>query len=538
MIGRQKNIPTMMALMAVLLVPVFARADEPVDLDFVNRLRHEAFERSQVMDLVTELTEAGPRLTGSEGMKKANEWARDRLAGWGLEKARLDPFPFGHGWQVNRVSIDVKRPFEMSMTGYAQGWTVGTRGRVKAELVRADLGSTEDLEEQKGKLKGKIVLIDELVDFDAEADDEAFLRYDHEELAALVAMDIPSGEKSTRRKRYIKRLAFRSELLEFLKEEKVVALFESSWREDAIVGVGSGGNYDKEPAGVPKLVLAAEHYNQLVRWVEAEKDVEISLDVDVKFNDAPQAYNTIAEIPGGDLADEVVMIGAHLDSWHAATGATDNAAGCAVMMEVVRLLQAMEIKPRRTIRIGLWGGEEQGLLGSREYVKQNFASRPETEDEEQLKLPSWLREKTWPLTLTDQHASFAAYFNMDNGAGMVRGIYAENNAAARPIFEAWLKPFHDLGADTVTLRDTGGTDHQSFDGVGLPGFQFVQDELDYFTKTHHTNLDTLDHVRRDDLVQASIVITSFVYHAAMRDELFPRKPMPREPDPEPESDEE
>ena len=351
-------------------------------------------------------------------------------------------------------------------------------------------------------------------------------------------MKIPSGKKSKWRQRVKKRIAFRKELNEFLTEEKVLALLEGSWREDAIVGVGSGGRYDEDPAGVPKLVLAAEHYNQLVRFVEDEKEVVVSLDVDVEFSDAAQAYSTIAEIPGGDLASEVVMIGAHLDSWHAATGATDNAAGCAVMMEVVRLLQAMEIKPRRTIRIGLWGGEEQGLLGSREYVQQNFASRPDTEDEEQLKLPAWLRETTWPLTVTDQHASFSTYFNMDNGAGKIRGIYAENNSAARPIFEAWLKPFHDLGADTVTLRDTGGTDHRAFDGVGLPGFQFVQDKLDYFTKTHHTNLDTLDHVRRDDLVQASIVVTSFVYHAAMRDDPLPRKPMPREPEPEPDSESE
>jgi Zn-dependent M28 family amino/carboxypeptidase len=238
------------------------------------------------------------------------------------------------------------------------------------------------------------------------------------------------------------------------------------------------------------------------------------------------AYNTIAEIPGTDLAGEVVMVGAHLDSWHAGTGATDNAAGCAVAMEAVRILQALGVRPRRTIRVALWTGEEQGLLGSRAYVTEHFASRPEPTGEE-ADLPRSLRRAQGPLTIKLDHAGLSAYFNLDNGSGRIRGIWAQENAAVVPIFEAWLQPFHDLGADTVTTRNTRGTDHQSYDRVGLPGFQFIQDGLDYRSRTHHTNFDVLDHVVREDLMQASVVMASFLYHAAMRDEPLPRKPMPR-----------
>ena len=245
------------------------------------------------------------------------------------------------------------------------------------------------------------------------------------------------------------------------------------------------------------------------------------------------AYNTIAELPGTDLADQVVLLGAHLDSWHAGTGSNDNAAGCAVMMEALRILRALDLEPRRTIRVALWTGEEQGLFGSRAYVDEHLASRPETEDPEQLELPEFLRERTWPIETKPGHERFSAYFNLDNGSGRIRGVYAQSNAAVVPIFERWLEPFRDLGAETVVTRNTGGTDHLAFDSVGLPGFQFIQDPLDYSTRTHHSNLDTFDHAVADDLKQASVVVASFAYHAAMRDERLPRKPMPQEP---PETD--
>ncbi|HLE82700.1 MAG TPA: M20/M25/M40 family metallo-hydrolase, partial [Thermoanaerobaculia bacterium] len=255
----------------------------------------------------------------------------------------------------------------------------------------------------------------------------------------------------------------------------------------------------------------------------------VEIDVVARFHDDdPLAYNTVADLPGTDLARELVMVGAHLDSWHGGTGATDNAAGSAIVMEAVRILAALEIEPRRTIRIALWSGEEQGLLGSRAYVAEHFASRPASEDPEELDLPESLREARGPLGLKPAHQDFSAYFNVDNGGGRIRGIYTQENAAVVPIFEAWLEPFHDLGAKTVTLNNTGGTDHLPFDRVGLPGFQLIQDMRDYETLTHHTNADGYDHLSREDMIQASVVLASFLYHAAMRDEPLPRKPLPKD----------
>jgi carboxypeptidase Q len=295
--------------------------------------------------------------------------------------------------------------------------------------------------------------------------------------------------------------------------------------------VTSGGSWIAgETVGVPALVMAAEHYNGLLRLLDHDQPVELEVNVAASFLDGDnQAYDTLAEIPGTDKRDEIVMAGAHLDSWHAGTGATDNGAGSAVVMEAARILKALGVKPRRTIRFALWTGEEQGLYGSAAYVKQHFASRPENRDPEQKDLPERYREETWPLQLKPEHAKIAAYFNLDNGTGKVRGIYTEENAAVRPIFQAWLAPFSDLGAGTVTLRTTGGTDHVQFDRVGLPGFQFIQDEMDYETRTHHTDLDTYDHLQPQDLQQASVLMAAFLYNAAMRPEPLPRKPLPQEP---------
>ncbi len=306
---------------------------------------------------------------------------------------------------------------------------------------------------------------------------------------------------------------------------------EASARAHGIVRVTSGGSHEpEEGAGVPALVMAREHYNEIVRRLDAGRPVEVEVDVAARFHeDDTRAYNTVAEIPGTDKKGEIVMAGAHLDSWHASTGATDNAAGVAVVMEAVRILKALGVKPRRTIRVALWTGEEQGLVGSVAYVKQHFATRPETTDPEQKKLPERFRDDTWPLQLKPEHGKLSAYFNLDNGTGKIRGIYTEENAGVRPIFEAWLAPFADLGANTVTLRRTGGTDHMPFDQVGIPGFQFIQDEIEYGSRTHHTHLDDYDHLRREDLMQASVVMASFLYHTAMRPELLPRKPLPREP---------
>jgi Zn-dependent M28 family amino/carboxypeptidase len=342
---------------------------------------------------------------------------------------------------------------------------------------------------------------------------------------------VPSNDgRDERRRRGIERAKLRKALNEFMEKEKVVATLEPSGLTNGIIRVSSGGSYTPgESVGVPALVMAAEHYNEVMRLVQDGEKVQIEVDVAARYHDDdPQAYNTVAEIQGTDKKDEIVMAGAHLDSWHAGTGATDNGAGCVVVMEAARILKALGVKPRRTIRFALWTGEEEGLIGSRMYVKQHFATRPENKDPKQKDLPEFFRTETWPIQVKPEHAKLAAYFNLDNGTGKVRGIYAEENAAVRPIFEAWIAPLADLGVTALTPQPTGGTDHISFDRVGLPGFQFIQDPMDYESRTHHTNLDTYDHLHRDDLMQASVVMASFLYNAAMRPEPLPRKPMPRE----------
>lgn len=527
--------------MARKLIPVFAlllvvpfsmlEAEEPVDLAMVTRIRNEGLHRSQVMEIVSHLTDGiGPRLTGSPQLKEANEWTRKKLEEWGLADAHLEAYPFGRGWSFSKSSVRMVEPREAPLSAFPKAWTPGTDGPVRGVVMRADLKSEKDFEPYKGKLAGKILLLDAIEELE-DADKPDFQRYSREELDDIAAFEIEEGRGEGWRKRALERLSLRRALAEFLTSEKVTATVEVSNRPHGIVRVTGGGSWELgENPGVPALVMAREHYSQIVRMLDAGRPVELEIDVAARFHDDDtRAYNTVAEIPGTDRRGEIVMAGAHLDSWHTATGATDNAAGVAVVMEAVRILKALGVKPRRTIRVALWTGEEQGYDGSLAYRKEHFATRPEPADPEQKKLPERYREDTWPLTLKPDHAKLSAYFNLDNGTGRIRGIYTEENAAVKPIFEAWLAPFADLGADTVTLRTTGGTDHISFDRIGLPGFQFIQDQMDYSSRTHHTHLDDLDHIRADDLKQASVVMASFLYHAAMRPEMLPRKPLPQEP---------
>jgi carboxypeptidase Q len=391
-----------------------------------------------------------------------------------------------------------------------------------------------DVDAWKGKLAGRVLLVSDPREI-KDMEKPPFDRYTAAELGDLAVYGPDPRRREgppMDRDSVLRRLRLQKRLRAFFKEEGALATLEASTRERGIVQVqGAGSREPGEDPGVPALVVAAEQYNRLARLVESEKDVEVELDVRARFHDDDRmGQNTVAEIPGTDRRGEVVMVGGHLDSWHAGTGATDNAAGVAVAMEAVRILQALGVKPRRTIRIGLWTGEEQGLLGSRAYVADHFASRPEPTGEER-EVPSWLRKSQGPLTLKPEHARLSAYFNIDNGTGRIRGVYTQQNVAAVPIFEAWLRPLADLGATTVTNRDTSGTDHQSFDRVGLPGFQFIQDDTEYSTVTHHTNLDVYDRLQKDDLMQASVVVASFAYHAAMRDALLPRKSMPKDPPP-------
>ena len=514
----------------LLLLASHLGAEEPVDHEIINQIRYEGFHNSQVMEIARALTEAmGPRLTGSPQLKRANEWTRDKLASWGLDGAHLESFEFGRGWTFTNASVHMVRPVKFPLLALPKAWTPGTNGTVRGEAMRVEIDSAEDLEKYRGKVAGKILFTSE-VRVVADGADTRFRRRSDEALEELVQFPIPGENRDRnefrerRRKRYEMREAFH----QFLVDENVVAIVELSSRDYGIVRVTGGGSREPgENPGVTALSMAAEHYNRILRHLEDEETVELEIRVDAQFHDDDtKAYNTVAEIQGTDLADELVMVGAHMDSWHAGVGATDNGAGTSVALEAIRILTAIGASPRRTIRVALWAGEEQGLIGSRQFVKTHFASRPE--DPEQEKLPRFLREETWPLTLKPAHENFAAYFNLDNGSGKIRGVFAQENAAVVPIFKAWLEPFHDLGATTVSLRNTGGTDHLSFDAVGLPGFQFIQDRLDYSTRTHHTNLDTYDHLREDDLKQASVIMASFLYHAATRDEKLPRKPLPKE----------
>ena len=513
-------------------------AEEPVDLEMVTRIRDEGLNRSKVMETAAHLTDRiGPRLTNSPQAREAVEWTRARLQEWGLANAHIETWgPFGRGWSYEQASVRIVAPIATPLVAVPKAWTPGTPGAVRGRIMKVKVEKEADLEDLKGKVAGRVLLVSEpraIKDLDKPLVD----RYTPQELEALALYgpeprrrDGPplDRESALRRSRLQKRLRA------FFKEEGVLATLEASDRERGIVRVGGGGSREVgEDPGVPALVVAAEQYNRLVRLLDSARDVEVEIDVRARFHDDDlMGQNTIAEIPGTDRRGEVVMIGAHLDSLHAGTGATDNAAGVAVTMEAMRILQALGVKPRRTIRIGLWTGEEQGLFGSRAYVGQHFASRPEPSGDER-ELPSYLRRATGPLTVKPDHARLSAYFNIDNGTGKIRGIYTQQNVAAVPIFEAWLRPFADLGATTITNRDTSGTDHQAFDRVGLPGFQFIQDDTEYSTVTHHTNIDVYDRLQKEDLMQASVVMASFAYHAAMRDARFPRKPLPKEPAPAP-----
>jgi hypothetical protein len=504
-------------------------AQERIDYDMVTRIRQEGFRRSQVMETASAITDGiGARLTGSPNMKKANEWTRDKLAEWGLANSHLESWgPFGRGWTYESVSVRMISPDDAELLALPKAWSPGTNGPIRGKVVLAKLTAVEDFEKQRGKLAGRIVLTDEMREVKPQ-EKPALERYDDKKLEELWEYGAPALRSPYPPDEFRRRRDFRRALNKFLEEEKPLAVIDPGALDGGTFRVQQGGSWKKDEAiGVPALVMSVEHYGRIARLLAQKRDVELELDVRTRFfDDDPMSYNTIAEIPGTDRNGQIVMLGGHLDSWHGGTGATDNAAGCAVAMEAVRILKALDARPRRTIRIALWSGEEQGLLGSEAYVMEHFASRPVPSDPKQREDFS-LRRSTAPLTVKPDHAKLSAYFNVDNGTGKIRGIYAQENAAVVPIFEKWLEPLKDLGATTVTMRNTRGTDHESFDAVGLPAFQFVQDEVEYETRTHHTNQDVYERLQADDLIQASVVLATFVWQAAERDERLPRKPMPR-----------
>jgi carboxypeptidase Q len=523
----------------IFTVPVTESQDKPekVDLETITRIRYEGFHNSQVTQLASGLMDSiGERLTGSPNMKRANEWTRDKLTQMGLVNSHLESWgPFGRGWANQYVNVRMTSPDIAPLIAYAKAWTPGTNGAVTGKCIRASIEDKKDFDKYRGKLAGMIVIFGP----DAEVKpitESRYRRLSDEELSKIGEYQIPGERPPFRMAEILRRRQFQKDLNQFFADEKVVAVIDHSrgTAGGGTVFVQSGGSYKPgETTTVPQLTMASEHWSRIARLLDQKKDVSLELNVTNQFyDDDPMQYDTIAEIPGTDKKDEIVMLGAHLDSWHSGTGATDNGAGSVVMMEAVRILKALDIKPRRTIRIGLWSGEEQGLLGSQSYVEKHFGSRPHMDEPEMKDMRTLLRREAGPVTVKPEQAKVSAYFNVDNGSGKIRGVYLQENAAVAPIFESWMKPFKDLGMTTLTMRNTGGTDHLSFDAVGIPGFQFVQDPIEYETRTHHSNMDVYDRLQPEDLKQISVIVASFVYDAAVRDQMLPRKPieppLPRE----------
>ncbi len=490
--------------------------------DAISKIKTEGLNNSKVMDLAFHLTDvAGPRLTNSPGYFRAANWAKDELTKMGMVNAALEPWgDFGIGWQQTRCYLAMTAPYYSPIVAIPRAWTGGTPGKkiMSSEVIMINVKDSAQLyQEYAGKIKGKIVML-----YAADTLHPSFTpdgqRYADSTLEKMANAkpDVPraGGQRNfTPNEAVRQRQALVRQVGDFYKNEKPALVLSLNPRgNDGTVFVQNGGSYAKDAVNeYGWVMLSSDDYLRIQRLVMSGQKVEMEADVKTKFYDNDiKGYNVIAEIPGTDPAmkDEIVMLGGHLDSWHGATGATDNAAGSAVMMEVMRILKATGIQPKRTIRIALWSGEEEGLFGSRGYVKNHFADPVD-------------------MVLKPEHSKVSAYYNLDNGTGKIRGIYLQGNAEAGPIFKKWLEPFHDLGATTVTISNTGGTDHQSFDAVGIPGFQFIQDAIEYDTRTHHTNMDTYDHLIPEDLKQAATIIASFVYNTAQRDEKIPRKELPK-----------
>jgi carboxypeptidase Q len=506
-------------------------AQEAVDLDVVHRIRTEALQNSQVMEHLFYLTDvSGSRLTNSPGFFTAADWVVKRLGEWGISARQEKWGPFGRGWAYTRFSAQMIEPQSTPLLGAPLAYTPGTNGPVSADAVIVAIANEGDFAKYKGMLKGKIVLLGPGRELQMSVQPLASRRSDTDLATLVQAPDAgggrgqaPPGAAAIGGGRQGGpgggNQQFQRALNKFLADEGVaVAVRPAPGRsEGGTVFAQAGGSRDpKDPVPPPMAVLTPEHYNRIARLLDHKISVKLEIDIQARFvDDRTDSVNVIGEIPGGRKREEVVMIGAHLDSWHSGTGATDNAAGSAVMIEAMRILKTLNLRLDRTVRLALWSGEEQGILGSRAYVTEHFAARED-------------------MRLKPEHARLSGYFNVDNGSGKIRGVYLQGNDAMRPIFQAWLKPFEDLGATTISIRNTGGTDHLSFDAVGLPGFQFIQDPLEYDSRTHHSNMDVYDRVQRADMMQMSAIVASFVYNAANRDALLPRKPLPKPQPPPPQ----
>jgi carboxypeptidase Q len=498
----------------LLVAPVLVWGADTADLAVVHRIKAEAFERSRVMDHMFYLADVyGPHLPNTPAFTAVGDWAVKRLQEYGLVNVAKEKWgPFGRGWSYSRFSAHMLEPQYAPLEGFPLAWSEPTKGRITGEPVLAPIRDASDFEKYKGKLKGKIVMSEPARAIGPHFTPDAS-RLTEAELTELAMLPDPASagfRGRGPRVDYTATINFRQKINEFLRNEGVLAVLTPGRRGDdgTVFGQQTGSREVKEPLAPTTVALSTEQYNRMVRLIEKKIPVRVELEVASQIHqETLDSFNVVAEIPGGSKKDEIVMLGGHLDTWQGGTGATDDGAGSAVVMEVVRILKALDLKMDRTVRVALWSAEEEGLLGSRAYVKQHFAD-PET------------------MALKPEHAKLAGYFNLDNGGGKIRGVYTQGNDMMRPIFAAWLEPFRDLGVSTVTNRITESTDHISFEAVGLPGFQFIQDSLDYGTRSHHSNMDVYDRLQPGDLMQASAVIASLVYHTAVREQMLPRKPLP------------
>ena len=519
-------------------------ATENIDLTMYARIREEGFHHSHVMEFGGALADGiGPRLTGSPNMAKANQWTCDTLTKIGLENAHLEDWgEFGMGWQQINTWARMVSPDPEPVWMQAAPWSPSTNGPVTGEAVYVDVQDVKDLDKYKGKLGGKIVLFGAMRPT-PDITEPLFHRYTTTELAEMETY--PTGDARRGAPNIQQLLADRARLMQvraaamkMMVEEHVTAIITPS--RDGGNGGGTGIIFDdnganlvrnaqvkENAATIPNAVMMIEHYNRLGRLLQNHVPVTLEVNIETKFTgDHEHGFDTVAEIPGTDpkLKDQVVMVGGHLDSWISGTGATDNGAGSIMAMEAVRILKALNIKPKRTIRIALWSGEEQGLFGSQGYVKNHFGTFAEPEHPDP-NVPAFMRQRG-KLTTTKEWETLDAYYNLDNGTGKVRGVYTQENFAVAPIFRQWIAPLADLGVSTISYRNTGGTDHLSFDAVGLPGFQYIQDPMDYDTRVHHSDMDTYDRLHALDLEQGAVLEAIFLYNTSEREAMMPRKPFP------------
>ncbi len=505
--GKKHILSISLILGCVALVLGFAQ-DKP-DLVTVAKIRHEGFKRSQVMKIAGYLSDViGPRPPGSPEVTKANNWTAEMMRKWGLENVNLEPFEFGIGWAPRYVSAHLLEPHYAPLIAISIEWGSSTNGKIVGQPMYVEIENRQDMERYRGKLKGKIVLYMPPRETPTYFTPSA-RRYDKSALDARAEFPVAPGMRNW--EDYQR--GFADDLEDFFRSEEIGVLVRPSPSRTRDYGtVHSAGirsaRFPDSQRRLPEIILAAEHYSRIHRiLVEYKEPAKMEVEVRNEFFDKDQnGFNVVAEIPGTDKKDEIVMLGGHIDSWSPGTGAADNAAGCAVCMEAVRILQTLGLKPRRTVRIVLWGAEEKGWVGSKSYVAKHFGD-VET------------------MTLKPEQAKISAYYNLDNGSGKIRGIHLQENIQIKPVFEEWIKPFEDLGMTHVVTRATGGSDHGALDYIGIPSFQFIQDPLDYGTRIHHTNMDVYDHLIQEDLMQAAVIMATFVYNTAMKDEMFPRKPL-------------